>query len=364
MTLEALRAELDQVDRAIIEKLAERLRLVDDVKRAKHASGKHAFDRSREREVLEAAEARAAELGVPTSLVRGVFSALLEASHSRQEQSPLVQRNILLVGGRGRMGRLFGDQFTRRGHAIDVLEKDDAIDPKRIAAADVVFVAVPMTDATRVTAELAPLVREDALLCDINSLKREVCAELRACRGEAVGTHPMFGPTVGSLRRQKIVVCRIKPGPMSQWLEGELGRMGAELIESDPDTHDRMMAIVQVLTHFGILVMGQALAKSGVPLAETLRYMSPIYRLEVSIVGRLFSQSPELYREILMSNPHGVPYRDLFVAQARELADMIARGDRESFVARFRETSTFFAEFSREAMTLSDHIIDTVMSRP
>jgi len=198
----------------------------------------------------------------------------------------------------------------------------------------------------------------------INSLKREVCSELRACRGEALGTHPMFGPTVGSLRRQKIVVCRVKPGPMSQWLEAELGRMGAELVESDPDTHDRMMAVVQVLTHFGILVMGQALAKSGVPLAETLRYMSPIYRLEVSIVGRLFSQAPELYREILMTNPAGAAYRELFVSEARELAAMIARGDGDAFVARFREASAFFAEFSREAMTLSDQIIDTVMSRP
>jgi chorismate mutase/prephenate dehydrogenase len=112
------------------------------------------------------------------------------------------------------------------------------------------------------------------------------------------------------------------------------------------------------------MVMGGALERSGLSLGDTLRHMSPIYRLEVSMVGRLFSQAPELYREILMSNPHGTAFRELFVMQARELADIVARGDRAAFEARFRETSAFFAEFSGEAMALSDHIIDTIMSRP
>jgi chorismate mutase/prephenate dehydrogenase len=367
--LDRLRAELDEIDRKLVEQLAARLSLVARVKQAKRASGVHAFDRAREREVFEMAEARGAELGLPASLVREVMGALLEASHNIQEDDAddmpaLERRRFLLVGGRGRMGRLFAGLLERRGHPIDVLEKGDAVEPARVAAADVVMVAVPMTEAAQVVGELAPLVRRDALVCDINSLKGEVCGALASSAGEALGTHPMFGPTVRTLRRQKIVVCRVKPGKISAWLEAELGRMGAELVESDPQTHDRMMGVVQVLTHFGIMVMGRALTHSGLSLGETLRFMSPIYRLEVSMVGRLFSQAAELYREILMSNPHGAAFRELFVAQAGELADIVARGDVEAFMTSFRETSEFFAGFSAEAMALTDQMIETLISRP
>jgi len=226
-----------------------------------------------------------------------------------------------------------------------------------------VMVAVPMTEAEAVTRALAPLVRADALLCDLNSLKEGVCREMRACPGEAVGLHPMFGPTVGSFRRQKIVVCHVRPGAAGDWLVAELGKMGADIVEADPCEHDRVMAVVQVLTHFGILTMGMALARSGMPLERTLEFMSPIYRLEVSMVGRLFSQSPELYREIVMKNPFGDELRRRFVEQASELERIIGEADAGAFVQRFSETRAYFASFSSEAMALSDQIIDTVMSR-
>jgi prephenate dehydrogenase len=244
------------------------------------------------------------------------------------------------------------------------LEQSDPLDADAIEAADAVIVAVPMTEAVRVTRELAPLVRSDALLCDINSLKSEVCDALSESRGEALGSHPMFGPTVGSFRRQKIVLCPVKPGPVGQWLRDELGAMGAELIETEPNTHDRMMAVVQVLTHFGIMVMGRALSSSGIELEQTLQFMSPIYRLELSMIGRLFSQNPRLYREILMANPAGAALRQQFSQRARELADIIDRGDNAAFERYFEDTASYFAEFSSEAMELSDHIIATVMSRP
>jgi chorismate mutase/prephenate dehydrogenase len=369
--IDEARADLDAMDAELLELLARRLQVVARIKSAKRASGKHVFDRERERQVVEKAMRAGAALGLPNPLVHGVMSAVLEASHSLQEsEEPDVGvasevKRLLIVGGAGKMGQRLGRAFAQRGHHIDVLEKDDTFDAQRIERADVVVIAVPMSEASGVARVLGPMIRSDALLCDINSLKRDVCTTLAAhCVGEAMGTHPMFGPTVGSLRRQKVVLCSVKDGPMSAWLRSELGRMGAEVIDSDPDTHDKMMAIVQVLTHFGMMVMGRSLSHTGVPLRDTLAYMSPIYRLEVSMIGRLFSQKPELYREILMRNPFGDDFRRLFVEQAQQLATLISDSDRDAFVNSFRETSAFFSEFSAEAMALSDEIIDTIMSRP
>lgn len=368
--LDELRAHLDRIDDELISLVAERMRAVLAVHQAKRASERYPFDRSREQEVVRRYEDRGRQLGVPGSLTRAVVGALLEASHDLQSAAPRsddgtkTPRRFLIVGGRGRMGTLFTRLLSKRGHDVDVLERNDAIDAARIATADVVMVAVPMTLAEQMTTELAPMLRSDALLCDINSLKRKACAALAGSRGEALGMHPMFGPTVRSLLRQKIVLCRVRPGPMSEWLEAELGLMGADLVHADPAAHDEMMAVVQVLTHFGIMSMGAALAESGVALERTLSFMSPIYRLELAMVGRLFSQEPELYAEILMSNPAGDRVRTLFVDHAQRLAELARRRDREGFVAAFRDTSRYFERFSAEAMALSDQIIDTIMSRP
>lgn len=365
--LEALRAELDGLDAALLDVAQKRMAVVERIRDAKRRSNKPLFDRTREQAVFRRAEARARDIGLDPTVGRALLATLVEASHRVQEEhddAPARSRAVLVIGGRGKMGQLFTHLLEKRGHRVDILEAGDALEPRRIAAADVVMIAVPMTEVMRVTTEVAPHIRPDALLCDINSLKGEVCRAMQSSGGEALGTHPMFGPTIRSLRRQKIVLCPVKAGPMSAWIEDELGRMGAEIVISEPEQHDRTMAVVQVLTHFGIMAMGRALAHSGLTLADTLPFTSPIYRLELAMVGRLFSQDAELYREILMKNPAAAPMRDVYAREVRTLAKLLDDTDREGFVAAFAEVARYFAEFSADAMNLSDQIIETIMSRP
>jgi len=365
--LERLRSELDIVDGELVELVGKRLATVESIRAAKRASGAHVFDRRREQQVRQNAEVRAVELGIDLKVIDAIMDALLSASHAAQQEhrsedtSSADLKHVVIVGGDGKMGRLFGRLFTERGHRVGVVEKGDALD--EALQADVVMVSVPMASAVEVTRQLAARVRPGALVCDINSLKRDVCEAMTACRGEAMGMHPMFGPTVASLRRQKVVTCDVKTGPLCGWLRAELGALGAELFTATPEEHDKMMAVVQVLTHFGIMTMGSALAKSAVPLEDTLRFMSPIYRLEVSMIGRLFAQKAELYQEIVMGNPEAQRFLSLFVASARDLEQVINDGDRDAFARRFHATRDYFAEFSNEALALSDRIIGTLIAR-
>lgn len=366
--LATLRAELDALDHELLALARRRLEVVARIKEAKRARGKPLFDRSREQEVYRRAERNAADVGLDPRLARDLMRQLVEASHRLQEEpvdeATSEHHAFLLVGGRGQMGTRLGRAFAERGHSVDVLDRGDLLDPDRVAAADIVMVCVPMGLAARAIEALAPLVREDALLCDINSLKVDVCRALATSRGEALGTHPMFGPTVASLRRQKVVVCEVRPGPRGRWLVAELGRMGVEIVQTTPAHHDAMMGVVQVLTHFGIIAMGRALLATGHSLPETLAFTSPIYRLELAMVGRLFSQQPELYRAIMRQNPHGALVRETFLREARSLAERLADDDETGFVDAFLDVRTYFADYSDEAMALSDHIIETIMARP
>ncbi len=366
--LSRLRAELDEIDQQLLGAVARRQRTVRRIGELKRRAGKPVFDRERERAVVERVARSAEALGVDPKAAQQIFQVVLESSHTGQEKvldaGEAEAKRFLIVGGGGRMGRLFTSALERRGHRVEVREKDDPDDAEQLQRADVVIVSVPMALAAQVARELGPRVRSDALLCDFNSLKVEVCEAYGNCAGEALGLHPMFGPSVRSLRRQKVVVCPVKPGPLGAWFIDELGRLGLERIEASPAEHDRMMAVVQVLVHFRTLVMGEALRRTGVGVSESLRYTSPIYRLELAFVGRLFAQNPDLYAEIEMQNPFGQEVRAAFRGAAEDLAGLIDAGDREGFRQRFRAVTAHFGSFGQEAMSLSDTIIDTLSARP
>jgi prephenate dehydrogenase len=271
---------------------------------------------------------------------------------------------ICLIGGDGGMGRLFNRLLTERGHTILVLEKgDDLATHPAISESEVVIVAVPMAVACDVVRVIAPRVSATALLCDVNSLKRDICAEMQAASGQVMGLHPMFGPSVQSFHGQKVVVCEVSPGPLAAEFVSELAALGAEIVESDPETHDRMMAVVQVLVHFSTIVMGEALKRTGTEIQDSLRFTSPIYRLELAVVGRIFTQNADLYGEILMSNPYGEDMRSAYVEAARDIAKLVEQGDRGRFVEEFEAISEWFRDFGPEAMSLSDYIIQALVAR-
>lgn len=367
--LERLRAELDTVDGELLSLVGKRLDIVRRIGAVKRGDDTPLFDRAREQIVRAQAQRRAAAAGVDTQTAEALMGTLLEASHRLQasaiEGAAEAPRAMLIIGGAGRMGQCLARAFEGRGHSVDSYDLGDERALRAVVeAAEVVLVAVPMRAAVQVVEQVAPWVGPDALLCDINSLKTAVCGAMAACGGEALGLHPMFGPSVGSLRRQKVVCCSVKPGPLGVWMRRELAQLGCELVESTPDAHDRMMAVVQVLVHFRTLVTGAALRKFGVDIHDSLRFTSPIYRLELAFCGRLFAQDPELYATIEMSNPHGTAARAIFVEAAAELLRIIETGDRAAFREAFEATARFFDDFKEASMALSDHIIESLVGRP
>jgi len=366
--LDGLRSELDALDAQLFEAVAARGRIVEAIGRIKRDSGQAVFDRHRERVVVERHLLHGQAAGLTSEESLMISRAILASSHRLQAEKVATAtstRRFLLVGGRGGMGQMLARELEDRGHSVDLLDQGESDRlALAVAASDVVMLCVPMAVAVEVASEVAPMMRPDALLCDINSLKLEICETMgRRAPCEVLGLHPMFGPTVGSMLRQKVVVCEVKGGPLGAWLRDEFGRMGAELVESDPMTHDKMMAVVQVLVHFNTLVTGEALRLFGANIEESLQFTSPIYRLELAFIGRLFAQSPELYAEILMRNPMGERVRSDFLAAAEEVNAVVHRGDREAFVALFDQAAESFSQFSTEAMRISDDLIERLVSQ-
>lgn len=85
-TIEELRAEIDRIDTAIVDLIAERQTFAGRMARVKYAQGLPIRDAGRRRDVLERAFDRAVERGVDPGAVQRVMELLVEMSEERQRE--------------------------------------------------------------------------------------------------------------------------------------------------------------------------------------------------------------------------------------------------------------------------------------
>jgi chorismate mutase/prephenate dehydrogenase len=370
-TLAELRAQLDAVDREVIELLSRRMRIVTEVARYKRSENAEIFDAERERQVLEQRRALAAELGLNPERIEAIYRQILLSSRDHQLASgatagPQTEpKRVVIVGGAGAMGGLFARMFGELGHHVELADLNTARSAEELAPeADVMVISVPIAVTEEVIRRVGPKLRAEALLMDITSIKAGPLATMLSCsRAAVVGTHPMFGPGSQSLLGQRVVLCRGRGNAWYEWLMRSFRARGLVVTEADAEEHDRAMALVQVLTHFQTQVFGLTLARSGVPLEQSRRFTSPAYLLELYVAARHFAQAAELYGPIEMRNPATAQVTLQFRRAAAELAEMLEAGDQVRFAAVFAEVRAFFGAFAQEATEQSSFLIDRLVER-
>ena len=369
--LPVLRAMVDVLDRDLLQIVVRRMALVGEIAAYKRQHGLRIRDVKREREILADRCDRAESMGLPRGEIESVFRVLMRAS--REHQASLraelpyetEARTVAVIGGHGRLGAVMVRMFGDLGHQVIVADVDTPLGAGDAASvADVAIVSVPIDATEDVIRVVGPRLRQDALLMDVTSIKEApVAAMLEATRASVVGTHPLFGPNVHSLQGQRVVVCRARGEEWANWVVRMFQARGLSVQETSPAHHDRMMAVVQVLTHFQTQVLGLTLARLGTSLEDTLRFTSPAYLMELYVTARHFDQSPELYGPIEMRNPATAQVTSAFGAAAAEVAGILAAADRDRFRALFEEVRDFFGPFTHEALEQSSFLIDRLVER-
>ena len=369
--LPVLRAMVDVLDRDLLQIVARRMALVGEIAAYKRQHNLRIRDLDRERDIIDDRCRRAEEMGLPRGEMESVFRVLMRASRDHQAalraELPYetASRTVAVIGGRGGMGSILVRLFGDLGHQVLVVDIGTELTAADAATvADVVVVSVPIDATESVIRAVGPRLRENALLMDVTSIKEApVAAMLESTRASVVGTHPMFGPNVHSLQGQRVVLCRARGEPWADWVVRMLQARGLTVQETSPAHHDRVMAVVQVLTHFQTQVLGLTLARLGTPLDETLRFTSPAYLMELYVTARHFDQSPDLYGPIEMRNPATAHVTTAFEKAAVEVAEILGSGDRERFRRLFDEVREFFGPFTHEALEQSSFLIDRLVER-
>ncbi len=117
------------------------------------------------------------------------------------------------------------------------------------------------------------------------------------------------------------------------------------------------MTLIQALRHFTSFAYGMHLSQENPSLDKLLKLSSPIYRLELAMVGRLFAQDPNLYGDIILSSQENIDMIKRFHRRFGEALEMLDQHDKARFVERFTQVSDWFGGYSQQFMAESQNLL-------
>jgi prephenate dehydrogenase len=283
---------------------------------------------------------------------------------------------VLIIGGTGEMGQWFTRFFKDNGYEVTVWGSGGKVEIARkmgvefapdldlsISESDIVIITVPIDITEQVIKETAPKMKSGSLLMDLTSLKvrpTEAMKKYAPANVEILGTHPMFGPSIPSLHGQIFILTPID-GRCQKWfpvIRNLLEDNGAHIEVIGAHEHDRFVSVVQGLTHFAYITIGTTFNRLDFSVAQSRRFMSPVYDIMVDFVGRILGQNPYLYAFIQMENPEVLKVHEAFMQECREMSAIVREHDVESFTTKMRDAAVHFGDTSA-ALRRSDKLINS-----
>lgn len=221
---------------------------------------------------------------------------------------------IGIIGGAGKMGRLFQGFFEKKGYEVLISDKEEGLSLEELLArAKVIFLSLPMEVFPQMVQKISPFVDERHWILDICSLKLEPSKTMKKYlkKGELLATHPLFGPYEEDLKGKTWAIYPLRGKNLYRWFCNLLADEGIKWVKISPKRHDQIMAIVQVLNHFWLVLLGKVLYDCGISPKEILNLSTPSFLAQLQILSRLAKQDANLYARIQLENPFGKRIRKL-----------------------------------------------------
>lgn len=368
--LSALRKNIDATDRAIISLLSKRQSEVGKILALKKAHNLPVYHPAREENLISDRRRIGIETGLDPDYLEELFRCIVHQSRVEQTARIAVKgvrpgATVLIVGGNGGMGRYFRKYFSEAGYKVKIMGRQDWSNAADICRdVNLAVISVPIDITCSVIAAISPYLPPDCVLTDLTSIKGSpMTAMLTAHAGPVIGLHPLFGPSTSTLDKQIVAVTPGRNPEACEWLIDQFVVWGAVVVRTTPEEHDEIMAVVQSLRHFATFTFGQFLWRRRVDISRSLEFSSPIYRLELGMVGRLFAQDSSLYSEIIFASPERIALLKDYVASLSENIGMLEHADKEVFREQFGKIAEWFGPFSEQAMRESTYLIDKLIER-
>lgn len=303
-----------------------------------------------------------AQLGIPQFVWNNLVTSCAAATavFSTHTQTFSEPKRVVIIGGNGRMGRFFIQQFLSAGHQATSLGRDWQNETERLQDADLVLICVPIQHTLTVVQQLVPHLSSSTALVDITGVKTPITQTiLDLYPGPVLSLHPMFGSGVTSFLSQNVVFCPGRDLEAFQWLLDLMSSRGANLIACTPEEHDQMMVVIQAIRQFLTFGLGVFLLEAGIDLDRSLEFASPPYRLQLNLVNRLFTQDATLHVEMMLGLEERRQAISQLAATYNRLAQLVGQKDRAALKQVFESTGTAFQQ-RMPPLEESNHLIESL----
>ncbi|MBF0225663.1 MAG: prephenate dehydrogenase/arogenate dehydrogenase family protein [Desulfobacterales bacterium] len=266
---------------------------------------------------------------------------------------------IGIVGGTGKMGKWFENYFSDLGHKILISGRKTSLSPfDLVKQCNIIILSTPLHAAIKTAEEIGPIMSQEQLLMDFCSLKEDIVESMmKSTSANVIGVHPIFGPSTKSIKGQNIVMCYGRGDKWMDQLENEFKAHGAIVTRMDPKTHDKNMAVVQSLTHFLTISMGSLLQKINMLPKEAICFSTPIFRIKLALIARLFAQDISLYTSLINKNNHFPEILEIFKYTIDELESNVLSDD-EKGLSYLKNIQEFIGDFCKEGFDESNDILN------
>jgi len=353
VTLDDLRRRLNEIDRQLIELVAERKAVSGEVARVKRSTGHPTRDYEREREVILGVRSTASELGVSPALAEELLRLMIRSSLTTQEQASVAARGagsgrrVLVIGGGGKMGGWFVTFLTSQGFTVEVADPTDGpVGVPRVAdwrkadlnQYDYIILATPLGITDAILRDLA-LRRPTGVIFDVGSLKSPLRAGLLALKSHGcrvASLHPMFGPDTELLSGRHVIFVDLGHAEALASARELFASTMAEQVVMSLDDHDRLIAYVLGLSHALNIAFFTALAESGEAAPKLARLSSTTFDSQLDVATRVAQESPDLYYEIQSLNDYGAESLEALAQAVERIRTAVLSQDHEAFAVLMR----------------------------
>jgi len=256
---------------------------------------------------------------------------------------------VAVIGGAGRMGRLFARYFAQRGNEVIIsdINWEEAVkfagllnaeatqsNTEAARSSELIVICTPIMDVPKVVDEIIHDIRESTIVLEISSIKSPVISAMRMVTeagGRPLSIHPLFGPGAGDPSGEKMALIPIS----DEKSEVDLARSifpNVSIIPMDLERHDRIMALALSLTHLINVVFASTIAEENI--AELRRIGGKTFRMQLLLCESVMTESPDLSAAIQMSNPFAIEYLERF-AQIYDRLLKYIRGKRKGEFLKF-----------------------------
>ncbi|MEJ2251114.1 MAG: prephenate dehydrogenase/arogenate dehydrogenase family protein [Candidatus Lokiarchaeota archaeon] len=294
----------------------------------------------------------------------------------------MLGHRVTIIGGSGGMGKIFAKIFKKNEFEVILTarNKDKLKDVanelgvtyehnlhKSVKEADIVMISIPINSTVHMIEEIAPILKSNALLFDITSLKTNVYNALYKAQNiypiNCISLHPMFGPGIQSLNNYNLIILKVgESDDYSSQINVFLNifqKEGLKIIQiENAQYHDKMMALVLGTPHMFNILYLSLLKNSNIELKELMKYTGTTFLLQTVFAESIIQREMEMFGEIQIKNNEFHKLLNQFENIVQNYKDIILKEDIQQFKElftsgkkysekdkRFKKSYDYFYEF-------------------